>query len=106
MPDGMMPGGEMPNGTMPNGGLPGGATAPDGDAARETPAMAFARGPSPWPRALVALGLCWAALLLLFMRDAAHLVDLWWNSSTFTHCLLILPVLGWLVWLRWPELAR
>lgn len=59
-----------------------------------------------WRRGLVALAGLWLALLALFHRDALHLVDLWWNSSTFTHCLLLLPVLGWLVWLRRHELAK
>ena len=29
---------------------------------------------------------------------------IWWNSSTFNHCLFIPPIIGWLVWQRWPEL--
>ena len=54
---------------------------------------------------MAALVLCWAFVLLLFARDAAHLASIWWYSSTFSHCLLLLPVLGWLVWLRVPLLA-
>ncbi|MBB5687390.1 exosortase A [Sphingobium boeckii] len=41
-----------------------------------------------------------AAILLIFLHDAAALVSIWWTSSTFGHCLLIPPILGWLVWLR------
>jgi exosortase A len=59
-----------------------------------------------WHRPLVALGVAWLALLALFTRDTLHLVDLWWNASTYSHCLIILPVLGWLVWLRRAELAK
>ena len=70
--------------------------------------------PGPAPRAqmsawrvhLIALAGIWLALLLGFGGDALHLLDLWWNSSTFNHCLLIVPVIGWLVWLRWEELAQ
>jgi exosortase A len=53
---------------------------------------------------LAALGCAWAAILLLFARDFADLVGIWWTSSTFNHCLLIPPIIGWLVWRRWPVL--
>src|SRR3546814_7652768 len=46
---------------------------------------------------MVALtGLC-AAILALFHRDAADMASIWWHSSTFTHCLLMVPMIGWLV---------
>ena len=61
---------------------------------------------SVWQTHLAALGLVWAAILALFHRDAAHLASVWWNSSTFNHCLLILPIIAWLVWQRLPELSR
>jgi exosortase A len=53
---------------------------------------------------LAALGCAWAAILLLFVRDAVDLTGIWWTSSTFNHCLLIPPIIGWLVWQRWPVL--
>lgn len=56
------------------------------------------------PRHLAALGLAWAAIALLFARDLAGLVTIWWTSSTFNHCLLIPPIIAWLVMQRWPEL--
>jgi len=46
------------------------------------------------------------AVLLLFGRDAAEMAAIWWTSSTFEHILLIVPILGWLLWQRTPELAR
>jgi exosortase A len=55
---------------------------------------------------LAALGLAWAAILLLFARDAGDLVAIWWTSSTFNHCLLIPSIIGWLVWQRWPVLRE
>jgi exosortase A len=61
---------------------------------------------SAWPRALLMLTAAWLAILALFVRDALHLADLWWNASTYTHCLIILPVIGWLVWLRRHELVK
>ncbi|MCC7394236.1 MAG: exosortase [Sphingomonadaceae bacterium] len=52
------------------------------------------------------LAIAYVLLLVLFWRDTAHLMRLWWTSSTFTHCLFILPLIGWLVWLRAGELAK
>ncbi len=59
-----------------------------------------------WRRSLGAIAIAYALLLTLFWRDAAHLATLWWTSSTFTHCLFILPLIGWLIWLRAGELAK
>lgn len=50
-----------------------------------------------WQRHLAALALLAAAILALFWRDAADMAGIWWNSSTFTHCLLMVPMIGWLV---------
>ncbi len=61
---------------------------------------------SGWRIHLVALALAAAALLLLFRRDVADLVHIWWTSTTFGHCLFIGPVLAWLVWQRRPQLAQ
>ena len=46
-----------------------------------------------WRAHLVALGLTWLAMLALFHRDAADIVSIWWNSSTFNHCLLVGPLI-------------
>jgi exosortase A len=61
---------------------------------------------SRWQIHLLRLASVWAGLLLLFRRDGADMALIWWNSSTFNHCLLILPILGWLVWQRKNELAK
>lgn len=66
--------------------------------------IASARGWSLWQRHLAALGALAAAILLLFARDAADMAGIWWHSSTFTHCLLMVPMIGWLVQQRWPQL--
>jgi exosortase A len=52
------------------------------------------------------LGAAWGGLLLLFWRDAADMAAIWWNSSTFNHCLLIVPILVWLVLQRRELLAE
>jgi exosortase A len=59
-----------------------------------------------WRDHLAGLGAVWAAFLLLFWRDAASMAGVWWQSSTFNHCLLIPPLIAWLVWQRLPELRQ
>jgi exosortase A len=59
-----------------------------------------------WRRHLAALGIAWATILILFRHDAAHIASIWWNSSTYNHCLLIPPIILWLIWQRRGELAR
>ncbi len=61
---------------------------------------------SPWRTHLAALGAVCAAILALFHRDAAGMASIWWPSSTFNHCLLIPPIVAWLVWQRLPQLGR
>ncbi|WP_077147693.1 EpsI domain-containing exosortase [Sphingopyxis sp. KK2] len=50
-----------------------------------------------WQAHLAALAALSAAILALFHRDAADMAGIWWHSSTFTHCLLMVPMIGWLV---------
>ncbi len=50
-----------------------------------------------WPRHLAALTLLSVAILAIFHRDAADMAGIWWNSWTFSHCLLMVPMIGWLV---------
>ncbi|MGC6399185.1 exosortase A [Sphingomonas sp. FW199] len=63
-------------------------------------------GLAVWRRHAAALALCWASLLILFHRDVADLAGIYWNSTTFGHCLFVPPILGWLVWQRRAELVR
>jgi exosortase A len=58
---------------------------------------------SVWRSHLQLLGGAIALILLLFFRDVADMVTIWWTSSTFTHCLFILPLVGWLIWQRRDE---
>ncbi|MDT9597753.1 exosortase A [Sphingosinicella rhizophila] len=57
-----------------------------------------------WQHPLLALVGLVVSILLLFSRDAVQMVEIWLTSSTFNHCLLILPIIAWLVWQRLPEL--
>lgn len=58
-----------------------------------------------WRQALVGLGVLWGAILLLFGHDARDMARIWWTSSTYGHCLFIVPLIGWLVWQRRAGLA-
>jgi exosortase A len=59
---------------------------------------------SAWRVHLAAIAAAGAAILLLFARDAADMVGLWWTSATFNHCFLVVPIIAWLVRQRLPEL--
>ncbi|MCA1749304.1 MAG: exosortase A, partial [Sphingomonadales bacterium] len=67
------------------------------------PALAL---PAPWVRPLIGLGLLAAAILVIFRADLAEMATIWWTRSTFGHCLLVLPIIGWLVWQRREKLAE
>ncbi|HEX2763749.1 MAG TPA: exosortase A [Allosphingosinicella sp.] len=71
-----------------------------------TAALPIVRAPAAevWRPHLLALGAAAAAILILFAGDAGDMAQIWWTSSTFTHCLFIPPILAWLVWQRLPEL--
>jgi len=64
------------------------------------------REASAWRTHLAALGGVAAAILLLFRRDAGEVAAIWWTSATFNHCLLIPPIIAWLVWQRLPQLKE
>ena len=68
-------------------------------------ARAAAEGaPAAWRAHLAASALLAGWILLVFRRDAADMAAIWWTSASYNHCLLVLPLLGWLVWLRAPRL--
>lgn len=59
-----------------------------------------------WAQHLRLLGLAVTAILILFWRDGLAMLDAWWNVSTYNHCLLIAPIIIWLVQQRREELAK
>jgi exosortase A len=60
--------------------------------------------PLRWAGALwIALA---SAILLTFHDTAASIVRVWSNSATYGHGFLILPIVAYLLWRRWPVLAR
>ena len=69
-------------------------------------AIPVARTRSRWQVALAATALATLGVLLLFARDIADMARIWWTSSTYEHCLLIVPIAFWLVWIRRCGLVR
>ncbi len=59
-----------------------------------------------WTRHLRLLALTVAAILIVFWRDGLAMLDAWWNVSTYNHCLLIGPIIFWLVQQRREELVK
>lgn len=59
-----------------------------------------------WSQHLRILSLTIAVILLLFWRDGSAMVQTWWGISTYNHCLLIVPILFWLVHQRASELRK
>ena len=75
------------------------------------PDLALPRAQAPalsaeWRAALVRLALVWLALLGLGWRQWAAMADQWWNSSTYTHVLLVPAIIGWLVSQRTEQLRQ
>lgn len=61
---------------------------------------------SRWHNHLIALGAVIALTLALFARDATAMAVIWWTSSTFNHCLVIIPIAIWLISLRFDEVKQ
>ncbi|WP_417621669.1 exosortase A [Parasphingorhabdus sp.] len=61
---------------------------------------------SLWTKHLKLLAVAGLAILAIFWRDGGDMVRTWWTSSTYNHCLLILPILYYLVQQRQEELAK
>ncbi|GAA0483971.1 exosortase A [Parasphingorhabdus litoris] len=61
---------------------------------------------SQWVKHLRLLGLAVAVIITLFWKDGLAMLDAWWNVSTYNHCLLIAPIIFWLVLQRRDELVK
>ncbi|HWV12909.1 MAG TPA: exosortase A [Sphingobium sp.] len=59
-----------------------------------------------WRGHLAALGLVACLILTLFHRDAVGMISIWWNASTFGHCLFIPFLIAWLVQQRLSGLRQ
>ncbi len=58
-----------------------------------------------WQIHLALLGAALVVLTALFREDAFSMAAIWWNISTYSHCLFIPPIIGWLIWQRRLELV-
>lgn len=70
-----------------------------------TPSDAPDHGPA-WRHAVLALGLAWAATVVLFWPSAESMVSIWYASRTYNHGFLILPAALYLVWEQRAWIAR
>ena len=57
-----------------------------------------------WRGHLTALGVVAFVILSLFLDDVWSMLSIWWNASTFGHCLFIPFLIAWLVQQRLPGL--
>ncbi|MHA1114508.1 MAG: archaeosortase/exosortase family protein, partial [Alphaproteobacteria bacterium] len=53
-----------------------------------------------WRTAGTVLVCGYVALIVLFWGAASAAVEVWYDSATFNHGFLILPICGWLAWTR------
>ncbi|APL94283.1 EpsI domain-containing exosortase [Sphingobium indicum] len=61
---------------------------------------------SGWRGHLTALAIVACTILALFHRDLLGMVAIWWNASTYGHCLFVPILVAWLVQQRLPGLRR
>jgi exosortase A len=59
-----------------------------------------------WRGHLTALGVVAFVIVSLFLDDVWTMVSIWWNASTFGHCLFIPVLIAWLVQQRLPGLRQ
>ncbi|MFA6218614.1 MAG: exosortase A [Erythrobacter sp.] len=59
-----------------------------------------------WLPALLRVVVAWIALGALTAAEWAEMAHQWWDIDTYSHTLLIPPIIAWLVWIRRGELAR
>lgn len=61
--------------------------------------------PAPWRAAATRVAIAWVALIAWCHAEWAAMAGQWWNSSTYTHILVVPAIVTWLVWTRAPQLA-
>lgn len=66
---------------------------PSGPALAPAPRLA-----AGWREAAPAMAAYLLLVLLVYRGTALSMVDIWERSATFTHCFLVSPLVGWLVW--------
>ncbi len=59
-----------------------------------------------WRGAALRLAIAWVAFFILTFADWSAMAHQWWNIDTYSHILLIPPIIAWLVWIKRADLAR
>ena len=59
-----------------------------------------------WGGALLAVGVVWACLIAMTFREWTEMAHQWWEIDTYSHILLIIPIIFWLGWIRRDELHK
>ena len=58
-----------------------------------------------WRNHLVALGVTVLGIFAIFHTTLIDIADKWWNVSTYSHCLILPLIIGWLIHERRSEVA-
>lgn len=59
---------------------------------------------SVWPTRLLLVAVAVLAVVAILFSTYREIFSLWWNTSGYNHCLLIVPISGYLAWLKRGEL--
>jgi exosortase A len=59
-----------------------------------------------WRSAVARLAVAWIALGVLAANEWAQMAHQWWDIDTYSHILLIPPIISWLLWIRRGEMMR
>ncbi len=59
-----------------------------------------------WTTHLVVLAGAMIAEVALLHNDLFDMARIWWDASTYNHCMFILPIIACLIWQRKDELAQ
>jgi exosortase A len=59
-----------------------------------------------WRAAWIIFGVAFIAVLVMFRKTVAALTSVYLGNATFNHGFLILPIVGYLIWLRREALAQ
>lgn len=61
---------------------------------------------APWRNCLAVLVFGTMAVVTLAAREWGEMLHQWWNIDTYSHILLVPLIIGWLVSIKLPELAK
>lgn len=59
-----------------------------------------------WRLALIAVSVAIVGLCAVFWGTASQMVETWYESATFNHGFMIVPICGWLIWERREAIVK